>query len=212
MYWTLEGFYDAAAIVPLAICARYLARRRGLAAGVAYCVGAILHFRIFFHAPWALWSLGVMLRNRFWRNLRPRHYVAIGVALACATISLLVFWLDWTSLRGVIANNPLLSFTTPHDRAQAWNFKVVIAVCVLAFLFCRAWVDILTVIWLGIIAFKLREFYYWHMLISTAWVGAPTPRPVVRAARMAFLMATIAILFRDPFAPEWLWMLHEKSP
>ncbi len=51
MYWTLEGFYDAVAIVPLVVCARYLGRRQGLSAGVAYSVAALVHFRAFFHAP-----------------------------------------------------------------------------------------------------------------------------------------------------------------
>jgi hypothetical protein len=208
MYWTMEGFYDAAAIVPLVVCARYLDRRRGLAAGVAYCVGALLHFRAFFLAPWAVWAFGSMLRNRFWRGLRPRHYVAIGVALLCAAASLLAFWLDWESLRHVYVNNPLRSATSPHEKAQGWNLEVVLAVCALAFIASRSWLDLLSLAWLGFIAFTLREFYYWHILISTAWIAAPASRPMVRAVRLAFLVTTVAILFRDPFAPEWLWMLR----
>ena len=209
MYWTLEGFYDAVAIVPLMVCARYLGRRQGLPAGVAYCVGSLLHFRVFFHAPWALWSFGLMLRDRFWRKLRPWHYVAMAVAVACAAGSLFAFWLDWESLRNVQIHNPLRSAQTPHDRALAWNFKVVVAVCGLAFLYSRAWLDLLSIAWLALVAFRLREFFYWHLLISTAWVAAPASRPVVRAARLAFLLTTVAILFRDPFAPAWLWMLKE---
>jgi hypothetical protein len=209
MYWTLEGFYDAAVIVPLVICTRYLGRRRGLAAGVAYCVAAFFHFRAFFHAPWALWAVGSMLRNRFRRSLRPRHVFAIGVALACATASLAVFWLDWDSLRNVISNNPLRFPNTPHDRALAWSFKVVVAVCALAFVASRAWLDLLSLAWLAFVAVKLREFYYWHMLISTSWIAAPASRSVVRAARLAFLLGLLAIVFRDPFAPDWLWMLRK---
>lgn len=134
-----------------------------------------------------------------------------GFAVTCAAASLLAFWLDWASLRDVLINNPLRSAQTSHERAQAWNFKIVIAVCGLAFLWSRAWLDLLSLAWLALIAFKLREFYYWHMLISTSWIAAPADRPVVRAARLAFLMATVAILFRDPFAPEWLWMLRKGA-
>jgi hypothetical protein len=209
MYWTLEGFYDAVAIVPLVVCARYLARRRGLAAGVAYCVGALLHFRVFFQAPWAIWALGLMVRDRFWRKLRPRHVVAITIALACAAASLYAFWLDWESLRGVYVNNPLRSALSEHDKAMGWNLKVVLAICALAFIASRSWLDLLSLAWLGYIAFTLREFYYWHLLVSTAWIAAPASRPVVRAVRLAFLLTVVAVLFRDPFAPEWLWMLHE---
>jgi hypothetical protein len=150
-----------------------------------------------------------MLRNRFWRGLRPRHYVAIGVALLCAAASLLAFWLDWESLRHVYINNPLRSASSPHDKAQGWNLEVVLAVCALAFIASRAWLDLLSLAWLGFIAFTLREFYYWHILISTAWIAAPASRPMVRAVRLAFLVTTVAILFRDPFAPEWLWMLRK---
>ena len=209
MYWTLEGFYDAVAIVPLVVCARYLGRRRGLPAGVAYCVGALLHFRVFFQAPWAVWALGLMVRDRFWRKLRPRHAVAIALALMCAAASLCAFWLDWASLRDVYINNPLRSALTAHDKAMAWNLKVVLGVCALAFIASRSWLDVLSLAWLGYIAFTLREFYYWHLLISTAWIAAPANRPVVRAVRLAFLLTVVAVLFRDPFAPEWLWMLHE---
>jgi len=211
MYWTLEGFYDAAAIVPLVVCARYLGRQQGLAAGVAYSVAAFVHFRAFFHAPWAIWALGVALRNRFWRNLHPRHYVAISLALACAVSSLLVFWLDWASLREAIVNNPLRLAQTPHDRALAWSFKVVVVVCGLALLYSRAWLDLLSLAWLALIVFKLRELFYWHLLISTAWIAAPASRPLVRAARLAFLMAALAVLFGDTLAPKWLWMLRTGS-
>lgn len=209
MYWTLEGFYDAAAIVPLVVCTRYLARRRGLAAGVSYCVGALLHFRVFFQAPWALWALALMLRDRFWRRLRPVHLVAILVAMACASASLFAFWLDWASLRDVMINNPLRAWLTPHDRALGWNLKVVLAVCALAFVASRAWFNLVSLAWLGYVLFSLRELFYWHMLVSTAWIAAPTNRPVVRAARVAFLVTVLAILFRDPVAPDWLWMLKE---
>jgi hypothetical protein len=209
MYWTLEGFYDAVAIVPLVVSARYLERRRGIAAGLAFCIGTFLHFRVFFHAPYALWALVLAFRNRFWQRLRVRHVVAIMLALICGCISIYVFWLDWGSLRDVYINNPLRSAMSPHDRAMIWNFKVVLGVCALAFIWKRAWLDLMTVAWLAYIAFTLREFYYWHMLISTAWVAAPAKSQIVRAARFAFLITTIAILFRDPFAPEWLWMMVE---
>ena len=47
VHWTLEGFYDVAMIAPLLLCWRYLGQRRGLAAGVAFCAAAFLHFRAY---------------------------------------------------------------------------------------------------------------------------------------------------------------------
>jgi hypothetical protein len=210
MYWTLEGFYDAVAIVPVVVSARYLHRRRGIAAGLAFSIGTILHFRTFFHAPYALWALGQAFRDRFWQRLRVRHLVAIMLALICVCISIFVFWLDWESLKNVIINNPLRTNMSPHDKAMIWNFKVVLGLCVLTFLWSRSWIDIAQIAWLSYILFTLREFYYWHLLISLGWVAAPAPRQIVRAARLAFVVTVVAIIFRDPFAPEWLWMLHEK--
>ncbi len=48
-------------------------------------------------------------------------------------------------------------------------------------------------------------------MIATSWIAAPAEKPVVRAIRMAFLLTLIAILFRDPMAPEWLWKLREAK-
>jgi len=124
-------------------------------------------------------------------------------------VSLYAFWLDWESLRNVASNNPLRAANSPHDKALLWSFKVVLGVCALAFVATRSWLDLVSLAWLGCIALTLREFYYWHMLISTSWVAAPASRPAVRAARMAFVMTTVALLFNDPAAPGWLWMLHE---
>jgi hypothetical protein len=209
MYWTLEGFYDAAAIAPLILCARYLGQRRGLAAGVAYCVGAILHFRVFFQAPWAIFAAGLMVRERFWRHLSLRHVVAILVAATFASISLYVFWLDWRSLGKVAINNPLRFTGGAHNKALIWNIEVLSAVCGAAFLFSRAWFDLVSLAWLGLIIFGLREFYVWHLLVSMSWIAAPVRRPTARAVRIAFLLSSMTIMFNDTFVPNWVWMLHK---
>lgn len=209
MYWTLEGFYDAVAIVPLVLSLRYMAGRRGLAAGVAYCVGALLHFRVFFQAPWALWALGIMLRERFWHSFGPRDAVAAAVAVLCATVSLYVFWLDWASLGNVYINNPFRSANTPTNRALLWNFEVLLLVCGIAFLWTRAWFDLVTLAWLGVVTLYLREAYYWHFLISSAWLLAPARRPMARGVRLAFLMSTIVILFgTDAGGAQWFRLMY----
>ena len=208
IYWTLEGFYDPVAMVPMILCARYLARRRGMAAGVAYCAGAFLHFRVFFQAPWALYAAWIMLRDKFWRRIQLRDVLPIAIAAMCAGISLCVFWLDWDSLGNVAINNPLRNAYGAVNKPMIWNFKVVLIACAAALLVARAWFDLISLAWLALILFSLREFYVWHLLISMSWIVAPTKRPMVRGVRIAFLFSAITILFNDTFVPTWLGMLY----
>jgi hypothetical protein len=208
MYWTLQGFYDVAAIVPLILCARYLAERRGLAAAVAYCVGAFLHFRVFFQAPWALLAAGLIVRKRSWRDLSWRTWVALFIAAALACASLYVFCLDWPALAEVAITNPLRTASDVQEKAIAWNYQIVLVACGLALLTSRAWFDLISLAWLGLVTFSLREFYAWHLLISMSWIAAPTQTPTVRAVRIAFLLSVVGIVFTDSFAPNWLWMLY----
>jgi len=209
MYWTLEGFYDAVAIVPLIVCLRFMAQRRGLAAGVAYCVGALLHFRVFFQAPWAIWALAIMVREKFWKRFGVREAIAVTFAVGCAGVSLFVFWLDWASLANVVVNNPLRHGSALENRALIWNFKVLLLACGVAFLWARAWFDLVSLAWLGLVALNLREAYYWHFLISSAWLVAPARREMARGVRLAFLMSVVAILFTsDMAAPNWFRLLY----
>jgi hypothetical protein len=210
LYWTLNGFYDAVAIVPMVMCARYLGQRRGLAAAVAYCVGAMVHFRVFFLAPWALFAAWVMLRDKFWRRFHIRDAIAITVALICAVVSLYVFWLDWGSLAHVGINNPIHSHAP--NKAMIWNFKLLLLACAVAFIVARAWLDLAVLLWLGIITFSLRELYYWHFLISMSWFVAPAKRPYVSAARVAFLLTALALFFGDSSTPTWLRSLYHDTP
>ncbi len=208
MHWTLEGFYDPIAIVPLVLCARYLACRRGLAAVVAYCVGAVLHFRVFFQAPWVLCGAWLMIRGRFWRDLRARTALAIAVAVGCAVVSLYVFSLDWNALRDVAVHNPVLYASATRDNGMLWNHGIIVLVCLVAFALCRAWLDLAMLAWLALITVTLREFYWWHLLIPMSWLAAPSKRDAPRGVRLAFLVTVLALAFKDTFAPSWLSALY----
>jgi hypothetical protein len=207
MYWTLEGFYDPVVMVPMILCVRTLAQRRGLAAAVAYCVGALLHFRVFFQAPWALLALWFMVRDKIWQRLRARDAVALTVAGLCTCVSLYVFWLDWGSLSGVPLNNPLRDGFGALAQPMVWNFQVVLLACVAALLLARAWLDVVSLAFLGLVVLSLREFYAWHLLISMSWMAAPSKRPMVQGVRLAFLFSTMTIVFGQTFLPNWLGML-----
>jgi hypothetical protein len=84
---------------------------------------------------------------------------------------------------------------------------IIFGICGLTFLISRAWLDLASLAWLALIVFNLREFFWWHMLVPMAWLGAPTARPMVRAARLAFFMCLMSIVFNDAISPAWLKLL-----
>jgi hypothetical protein len=215
LHFTLEGFYDGVVIAPLLVCARYLDRRRGLAALLAYCVAAFLHFRAFFLAPWALYAGWLALRGRFGeragRRSRWRGVLALAGAGLLGSASLYTFWLDLPSLKQVAPFNPIVLGNYLQNRAMIWNLEVVCLVCAIALLWARAWLDLVMLGWLTTIMFLLQEFTIWHLVIPMAWIPAPAGRSYVRAIRLAFLLTVVALVFGDWFVPSWMGRLYRVT-
>jgi hypothetical protein len=207
MRFTLEGFYDGAVIAPLLLCARYLARGRGLAATVAYCAAAFLHFRAYFLAPWALFAAWLLLRQRLWRRFGWREAAALVAAALLGLASLYTFWLDWPSLRDVIPFNPILLADSAQDRAMVRNLEIACVICAVALVWARAWLDLAILTWLCGMMFVLQEFAVWHLVIPMAWLPAPARRGYVPAVRLAFLLTVVTLVFGDWFVPAWLGRL-----
>ena len=168
----------------------------------------MLHFRVFFQAPWALWGAWLMIQGRFWQHLRRRQVIALAAAALCAGVSLYVFWIDWAVLAHLASNNPIRHASSVENKAMTWNYQMVLLVCAVALLVSRAWFDLATLGWLALITLNLREFYYWHLLISMSWLAVPSKRQVVRGVRLAFLATTVALVFGNSLAPTWLRMLY----
>ena len=178
---------------------------------LAYCAAAFLHFRAFFLAPWALVAAWTMVRTRFWRRLDWRAGLALATAGVLGASSLYTFWLDWPSLRQVAEFNPVVAGNYKQNLALIWNLKIVIAVCAVALLWSRAWLDVVMLAWLSAIMFVLREFATWHLLIPMAWIAAPARRNYVRAIRLAFLLTVVGLVFGDWFSPGWMGQLHASA-
>jgi hypothetical protein len=191
--WSLQGFYDAAAIAPLLLCARYLQQRRGLAALVAFTVAAFIHFRSFFLAPWAVYAVWIFVRDGQWRGLRARDFFAAGAGGLCAFASLGVFALVSPVLAKQQINNSL-NLTVPHAAALL-AFAAVVAVATFLLSRARAWIDLAVLGWLTLMMFFVKEAHEWHIVIPLAWVVAPveSSRPgLVRTARM-LVIAYLAV-------------------
>jgi len=217
IHWTLEGFYDAAALAPLVLCARFVQQRRGLAAIVAFDVAAFIHFRTFFFAPWVIYALAMIVREQQWRQWRIVDWLALLVASALGAMSLGVFVILWPSLQ----NLPIHNYIHPGND-PAWAallllplFAIGIAVAARALWKVRAWLDLAVLGWLTVMMLALHEAYPWHMLLAVMpWLCAPpsvtAPADAVRVhvVRLAVLVGSIAMVFRfEAFSITHLWPL-----
>jgi hypothetical protein len=203
--WSGAGFYDAAGVFPLILCARYLKERRGLAALCAYCAAAFLHFRAFYLAPWAVYSGWLIVRDRQWRRWARWDFLSLGVALICAVCSLGSFALLWPTLRSLVEMNPLARMPV---LLAFWFFWLL---CGAVFLRARAWLDLAVLLWLGFFFPLQHHIFNWYVVLLLPWLAAPVGEAVkekfrwVGEARLvAFIVASGYIY--DRFPMPWTWL------
>lgn len=209
IHWTLEGFYDAAALAPLVLCARFLRDRRGLAALVAYCVAAFIHFRTYFFAPLAIYGLVLLIRERQWVQWRSGAIIAVICAATLAVMSLTVFTILWPAFQRLPLHSPF-SGSIPLLRA---GFLVGVAIVCRTFYRSRAWWDLAVLGWLTVMFMSLHERYPWHTeLAILPWLSAPifphAPDTTVDVliGRCAVFVISVCCLFgAEPFAAWHLW-------
>jgi hypothetical protein len=208
IHWTLEGFYEAAILAPLFLCAKWIPERRMLAAVVAYAIAATIHFRAFFFAPWVVYAGISVLTDGHWKTWRARDAAAAFVAGTLGATSLFVFGLAWPTLRAMpVAYNPLsLVHGQPH---VVLAYVLVLVVVGGALAYARAWMDVVVLAWLTLMFVSLHEAYEWDLTSLLAWLGAPlglAPKraALARDARLYFVLFCGAALFRSTLAPVWM--------
>ena len=207
IHWTLEGFYDAAVIAPLVLCARYLGARRGLAAVLAFCVASVIHFRALFFAPWVVWGAVLALRERPWRTWTRRDAVAAGAAAILGVATLYVFYLLYPTLRSLPVNNALAQ---GHRSPALVTFAAVTLVVAVMLARARAWLDLATVGWTAFMLVQLREAYPWHVVaVLPLLLGAGSSQmpSAAREARAVYFIAFAVIIFRNTTVPFWIGQL-----
>lgn len=207
IHWTLEGFYDAAVIAPLALCARYLNARRGLAAVLAFTVASAIHFRALFFAPWFVWGAVLALRERPWRTWTRRDVAAAGAAATLGLTTLYVLYLLLPTLRSLPVNNALVDH---RSAAPLLTFAAVAVVVAGMLAVARAWLDLVMVGWIAFMLLQLREAYPWHLVaILPFLLGAgPSRMPsAAREARAVLFIVFAVILFRNTMVPFWIAQL-----
>ena len=213
VHWSLEGFYDAALAVPLILCSRYLRANRPLAAGVAYCAAAFIHYRAFFFAPLTVYAAYLLLRQRAWKQFGARQWAAVGVAAALGGISLATFF-TVLPITAQAPNNPIYSFAAGGPTVQASVFLLVCALIATACVRARAWMDLALLAWLALMLLRMPTTYEWYLLVPLAWVGFETwgRREAVgdvRDGRVLFMVVAGAFASRYAPLPQWLHVLFD---
>jgi hypothetical protein len=201
VHWTLEGFYDAAILAPLLICALQLRRRRGIEALLAFCVAASIHFRALFFAPWGLAATAIVVRDRQWRSWGARGWAMAAACAALSVVALVPFAILQPALRALGSSNPLA------HRPDALAFAALAFFAAFLLWRARALLELATLAFFTLMLFLLHQAEQWHSVALLAWLGAPVaarePAPAAQA-RLWFVLCSAVLVFRDSPFPTWL--------
>lgn len=208
IHWTLEGFYEAAVIAPLILCARFLVAKKHLPAVAMFCVAAFIHFRAFFFAPWVAFAAFSIVADREWRSWTRRDIPPVVSSIFFGGAALGVYAILWPTLRDLPLENAVLNFQHPVP-GKLTGFLLVAAAVLAVLIYSRAWLDIAILVWMSIVLMTLREAYEWNLLSMLAWLGAPPSNAgaksnYVQYARMSFLMFVAVVALREAVVPTWL--------
>ena len=212
MHWALEGFYDVAVATPLLLSGMYLRQRRAVAAAVAYCAAAFLHFRALFFAPYALYAAWTFVQAGQWRRLGKKEWGGLTVMLLLCVGVLGVFALLAPVLTTLPVNNPVNLALRPLASTQVVMFLMVLAVSAVALVSARAWLDLMVLAWMAGMLATLREAYPWHGTILLTWllmpvIGSARNHEAVRGARLLTLSFAAMVIFRNSLWPSWIELL-----
>jgi hypothetical protein len=201
VHWSLEGFYDAAIVLPLLLCDGFLAAGVGASALLAFGVAMLLHFRALYYVPWGVAAAVLVLRGQG----RP-EVAKITVAAVCLSVSVATFAL---SLPGLLAYplqlNPLLGASHPQALFEA---ATVAAGAIAIFLWARSPLDAGIVAWLALVLTHVRQNYSWYTMALVPWLCAPSPKPAVRLARLAVFAFLAVRIHQDSLWPRWIGQVH----
>lgn len=215
IHWTLEGFYDAATIFPLILCATYLRQRRALAATVAYCAAVLIHFRALFLLPWGAYGAWMIIRERQWSRWAAPEFLAAAAGLLMVAAAAGPFLLLWPTLSTLPIGN-VISIAVPRPNVRAiGSVTVIMLLSGWAFAWARSWLDVVVLGWFAFMLVSLRQTEGWHLLVPLAWVVAPVVRArpsvggtpqhwAVFDARILLLLFVGAFVFGWPPLPTWL--------
>lgn len=210
IHWTLEGFYDGALIAPLLVSARQLRARRGVEALLAFCIAAVIHFRAFFFAPWALAAVAQIVRERQWRRWGWRGWTMAIVSLVLAAATLIPFALLQPWFRNLGYSNQVALGAGPAMRPLVIAFAAAVFLAAILLWRDRAAFEMVMLAWIGVMLLSLHQAEQWHSVALLPWLCAPVAArhaaPAAQA-RLWFVICASAMVFRESIAPLWLAQL-----
>jgi hypothetical protein len=215
IHWTLEGFYEAAVIAPLILCARFVVAKKNLYAIVMFCAAVFIHFRALFFAPWVVLAAVMIVRNKEWTAWTKREWAIVPLAIFLGGSALGVYAILWPILRDLPLENAVLNIHAPVPLKLA-SFGCILICAAGALIYFRAWLDLAVLAWMSMVLVTLREAYEWNLLSMLAWLGAP-PLNVkgehanyVQITRIAFLVFVANVALREIVFPTWLLQVVQR--
>ena len=216
LHWSLEGFYDVSMVAPLLLCWRWLGQRRGLAAAVAFCAAAFLHFRAYYYAPWFLAAIVLIVRERQWRTWARRDVAALGAGALMGAASLGSYLLAVPGLLSFSTYPSPLFIGHGHFDGEALGMAALVTLlAIAAFALSHSLLDALLVPWIALILITVRQTMPWYMVAVVPWLCAvPRPgkaerAPLVLDARLLLFLFLAAVVHPDQrigtdLMPTWL--------
>jgi hypothetical protein len=207
VHWSLEGFYDAAFVLPLVLCASVLAAGRGASALAAFSLAMVLHFRALYYLPWGVVAAVLAYRSRSSLG-RPEVLRITGAAILLA-ISGATFLL---ALPGLLTYpmqlNPLFVRASPLDAAALFQWGTLLVAAAGVFVWARSPLDACVVAWMALVLSQVRQNYSWYSMALVPWLCAPARKPAVRLARLAVFAFLAVRIHEDSLWPRWIAQVH----
>ncbi len=217
IFWTLHGFYDATAMIPLLLAARALKKRKGLETVFWYCLSLFLHFRALWYLPMLAWGAWLFFSQKEYRKQNRRQNAMTLSSLFMLGLSSYSFVLVYPWLMTLKPTN--FFFTTADFSSWARLSYLLVPMGLLAgalaqnrarlLIACLAW----TIVMLARSPF-LQMWHSWYLtpLFALTGVGeksAARSRTFVLIAY--FVLASLAftyfcfngLLFQDAIKELW---------
>ncbi|MGO9836350.1 MAG: hypothetical protein ACLP1X_19285 [Polyangiaceae bacterium] len=192
-FWTLRGFYDTAAVVPLLLCGRYVAERRWVAVIVSFMTAIFIHFRALLYVPWLLVAAIGAIRARAWATWGARAWIALAAGVLLGGAALYSLMLVMPSLGALPLENPI---HPGHVKALPMvAFVVALGVAAAVFRRTGAWLDLTLLVWMAVVLILTRQVQAWHTFLLLPWIFAPSPSTSGRAARIQFVATVTLAVF-----------------
>jgi len=192
-FWTLRGFYDAVALIPVLLAASAFEARRWLAVCVALAVGLFIHYRVVFCLPWGLYALWRLARDRAWSTWTAWQWTGAAIGALLAAVSVYTFVLVSPAL-GLV---PLANPTHPGGLhpLPLLVFAASTAAAAVLFWRARAPLDLVMLAWLTLMIVSIRQLQAWHAFMFVPWVLAAAKSDGARFGRILWAVAvTVAVI------------------